>query len=259
MGLLKNILEVMNHSDKDEKKTTCKKSIMKGIAQKEIDDWKRRSHEEYEEWKIAQEKKPTIDCRRLYDVDPIAFPFAVYEMVSDCTMAIDELTGEIYESNRTYWLGSEGLIRVLPRVQSLDVLLDEAKQRFPSMPSLRTEIDRVLSVDSPDDLPDCMKSQKFAYLRYEPLTKTGRKAKYPLELSWAVSEKEGVRNTSGGSINFLPSGRIGKAALHFNKDNVRYSVYCKTEDDQLVLSRIVYSDDEIYEAWLYDRSRDNES
>lgn len=258
MGLLKIVLDAMNRLDKSEKKAACNKATTKDIAQKEIEDWKRRSNEEYEEWKIAQEKKPPVDCRRLYDVDPIAFPFAIYEMVSDCTMAVDKLTGEIYESNRVYWLGSEGLISVLPRVWSLDIILDEAKQRFPSMPRLKMEIERALPVDSPDDLSECMESQRFAFLRYDPLTKTGRKAKYPLELSWTVSEREGVRDTSGGSISFLVSGKIGKADLHFNKDNVVYSVYCKTENEQLVLSRIVYSDEEIYKAWLYDRSRDKE-
>lgn len=78
----------------------------------------------------------------------------------------------------------------------------------------------------------------FAALKICPLTPTGRKPKYPIEVHFSAY-KGMSGNGSHGTLCYLPSGEIGKADIHYWQDRVRHTVSLRMKDDTLTPSYIL--------------------
>lgn len=78
----------------------------------------------------------------------------------------------------------------------------------------------------------------FAALEICPLTPTGRKPKYPIEIhfsAYSVASGDG----SHGTLCYLPSGEVGKADIHYWQGCVRHTVSLHMKDGTLAPSYIL--------------------
>lgn len=101
----------------------------------------------------------------------------------------------------------------------------------------------------------------FAFLQYDPFTKTGKGAKFPLKLNirnkcneFGGSEEDLIN----GEIYYLQSGEIGKSRLFIWHSNSCYTFYISIKDKNLRVTKIEkvtnineYEKDIIYELDKY--------
>lgn len=100
----------------------------------------------------------------------------------------------------------------------------------------RLETDSALIL--PTAVGEAPKSDGFAALEICPLTPTGRKPKYPIEIhfsAYSVASGDG----SHGTLCYLPSGEVGKADIHYWQGCVRHTVSLRLKDDILEPSYIL--------------------
>ena len=75
-------------------------------------------------------------------------------------------------------------------------------------------------------------------LSLHPLTKTGKNAKYPVEVFFNSYGKND--NGSHGTVSYLRDGSMGKAVIHYWRNHVYYGAYFKIIDGAIALNVLNY-------------------
>ena len=231
-------------------------AITKGLAKRADAEFRAESDKWASGSRIAANAPTSTEIRIPEGVDFARFPFLTFPMVSKSNATVDRETGEVFEEQRWYWIGNEGFGYVLEVIGIVTALIAEASNRVPSLPRLHFDISMLSPVPANNSNLDTG-NDGHVLAKWKPLTKTGRKSKYPVELMWsAYLGVAGDRDGSHGTISLLQSGEVGKADCHFWIKKTRYSLYGRIKEGIFGLSRVTYSDDEIQDIWLYDWDRD---
>lgn len=88
----------------------------------------------------------------------------------------------------------------------------------------------------------------FVSLEICPLTPTGRKPKYPIEVHFsayttAVKSSQITHDGSHGTLCYLPSGEVGKADIHYWQERVRHTVSLRMRNGVLAPAYILRQGD----------------
>lgn len=226
-----------------------KRAMREFAEEKRKVEQKRRAEEEAqrtEEARILREHEvpPAMVCPE-YDLGP--FPFDNKPYLCRTVVKYERETGQVFADERFYYGDADAVAAVKANVAKLEHMLTPAVTGVPSLPSLRTNFARIKAVDSVVTVPE-----NRVTLSLHPLTKTGKNAKYPVEVCFSSYGKND--NGSHGTVSYLRDGSIGKAVVHYWRNHVYYGAYFKIIDGAIALNVLNYratpSDDpvELYRA-----------
>ena len=170
-------------------------------------------------------------------------------------------SGEILSDDRFYCADHDALRGFKLDLDDLESMAVGSVLGIPSLPKLVTNMNLLEpAVGEGSPVTNCAK------LELRPLTKTGRKAKYPVVVHFAAREivdcgfgltTEG--DGSHGSIFYCQDGSMGKATVHYHLRGAYYGVRWKMVDGRLLIGSIDYSDRENPDSVrLYQAPRESE-
>ncbi|MDU0940012.1 MAG: hypothetical protein E7A81_07060 [Clostridiales bacterium] len=187
------------------------------------------------------------------DFDLSVFPFYNREYVCTGTAYKNIHNGEIFNECLRYYATDDVMYNVVNHIIRLEKMLTEEKLGIKGLPPLSTNYDLFEPVDellSIDKLP-----QNYVAMTLKPLTKTGKKAKYPVEVFFNAyrrktyddaSESEYFSSVgqegSHGTLSFLQDGEIGKASIFYWEHHKCFAAYFKLFNDTLALNVLTYKD-----------------
>ena len=94
----------------------------------------------------------------------------------------------------------------------------------------------------------------FCYIKYEPLTETGKKSKYPIILHF--NNKDGsFTNDLFGEVYLMDKNVIGKAIIIYWKENKSYVINITRDDNTLQLSKLETRDSNGNPIVLYKKTK----
>lgn len=212
-----------------------KRAMREFAEEKRKAEQKRRAEEEAqhaEEDRILREHEvpPAMVCPE-YDLGP--FPFDNRPYLCHTVVKYERETGQVFADERSYYGDADAVAAVKANVAKLEHMLTPAVTGVPSLPSLRTNFARIESVDSVVKVPE-----NRVMLSLHPLTKTGKNAKYPVEVFFNSYGKND--NGSHGTVSYLRDGSIGKAVIHYWRNHVYYGAYFKIIDGAIALNVLNY-------------------
>lgn len=215
---------------RDEKRAMCESAEEKRKAEQ-----KRRAEEEAqraEEARILREHEvPLAMVCPEYDLGP--FPFDNKPYLCRTVVKYERETGQVFANERFYYGDADAVAAVKANVAKLEHMLTPAVTGVPSLPSLRTNFARIEAVDSVVTVPE-----NRVTVSLHPLTKTGKNAKYPVEVCFNSYGKND--NGSHGTVSYLRDGSIGKAVIHYWRNHVYYGAYFKIIDGAIALNVLNY-------------------
>lgn len=215
---------------RDEKRAMCESAEEKRKAEQ-----KRRAEEEAqraEEARILREHEvPLAMVCPEYDLGP--FPFDNKPYLCRTVVKYERETGQVFADERFYYGDADAVAAVKANVAKLEHMLTPAVTGVPSLPSLRTNFARIEAVDSVVTVPE-----NRVTVSLHPLTKTGKNAKYPVEVCFNSYGKND--NGSHGTVSYLRDGSIGKAVIHYWRNHVYYGAYFKIIDGAIALNVLNY-------------------
>lgn len=94
----------------------------------------------------------------------------------------------------------------------------------------------------------------FCYIKYEPLTATGKKSKYPIILHFNIKNGS-FKNDQFGDVFLMENNKIGKARIINWINNSCYIISATRTDDQLQLASIETKDKNGNLIILYKRTK----
>lgn len=94
----------------------------------------------------------------------------------------------------------------------------------------------------------------FCYIKYEPLTETGRKSKYPLILHF-ITKNNSMNNEQFGDVFLMEDNMIGKARIINWINNTCYVISVTRVKDQLQLSNLETRDTNGNSIVLYKKTK----
>lgn len=212
-----------------------KRAMREFAEEKRKAEQKRRAEEEAqrtEEARILREHEvpPAMACPE-YDLGP--FPFDNKPYLCHTVVKYERETGQVFADERSYYGDADAVAAVKANVAKLERMLTPAVTGVPSLPSLRTNFARVEAVDSVVKVPE-----NRVMLSLHPLTKTGKNAKYPVEVFFSSYGKND--NGSHGTVSYLRDGSMGKAVIHYWRNHVYYGAYFKIIDGAIALNVLNY-------------------
>ena len=166
-----------------------------------------------------------------YDLGP--FPFDNKPYLCRTVVKYERETGQVFADERFYYGDADAVAAVKANVAKLEHMLTPAVTGVPSLPSLRTNFARIEAVDSVVTFPE-----NRVTLSLHPLTKTGKNAKYPVEVFFNSYGKND--NGSHGTVSYLRDGSMGKAVVHYWRNHVYYGAYFKIIDGAIALNVLNY-------------------
>lgn len=215
---------------RDEKRAMCESAEEKRKAEQ-----KRRAEEgaqRAEEARILREHEvPLAMVCPEYDLGP--FPFDNKPYLCRTVVKYERETGQVFADERFYYGDADAVAAVKANVAKLEHMLTPAVTGVPSLPSLRTNFARIEAVDSVVTVPE-----NRVTVSLHPLTKTGKNAKYPVEVCFNSYGKND--NGSHGTVSYLRDGSIGKAVIHYWRNHVYYGAYFKIIDGAIALNVLNY-------------------
>ena len=212
-----------------------KRAMREFAEEKRKAEQKRRAEEEAqrtEEARILREHEvpPAMACPE-YDLGP--FPFDNKPYLCHTVVKYERETGQVFADERSYYGDADAVAAVKANVAKRERMLTPAVTGVPSLPSLRTNFARVEAVDSVVKVPE-----NRVMLSLHPLTKTGKSAKYPVEVFFNSYGKND--NGSHGTVSYLRDGSMGKAVIHYWHNHVYYGAYFKIIDGAIALNVLNY-------------------
>ena len=209
-----------------------KRAMREFAEEKRKAEQKRRAEEEAQRARILREHEvpPAMVCPE-YDLGP--FPFDNRPYLCHTVVKYERETGQVFANERFYYGDADAVAAVKANVAKLEHMLTPAVTGVPSLPSLRTNFARIESVDSVVKVPE-----NRVMLSLHPLTKTGKNAKYPVEVFFNSYGKND--NGSHGTVSYLRDGSIGKAVIHYWRNHVYYGAYFKIIDGAIALNVLNY-------------------
>lgn len=212
-----------------------KRAMREFAEEKRKVEQKRRAEEEAqraEEVRILREHEvpPAMVCPE-YDLGP--FPFDNKPYLCHTVVKYERETGQVFADERFYYGDADAVAAVKANVAKLEHMLTPAVTGVPSLPSLRTNFARIKAVDSVVTVPE-----NRVTLSLHPLTKTGKNAKYPVEVCFSSYGKND--NGSHGTVSYLRDGSMGKAVVHYWRNHVYYGAYFKIIDGAIALNVLDY-------------------
>jgi len=97
-------------------------------------------------------------------------------------------------------------------------------------------------------------NNNFCYIKYEPLTETGKKSKYPIILHF--NNKDGsFTNDLFGEVYLMDKNVIGKAIIIYWKENKSYVINITRDDNTLQLSKLETRDSNGNPIVLYKKTK----
>lgn len=212
-----------------------KRAMREFAEEKRKVEQKRRAEEEAqraEEDRILREHEvpPAMVCPE-YDLGP--FPFDNKPYLCHTVVKYERETGQVFADERFYYGDADAVAAVKANVAKLEHMLTPAVTGVPSLPSLRTNFARIKAVDSVVTVPE-----NRVTLSLHPLTKTGKNAKYPVEVCFSSYGKND--NGSHGTVSYLRDGSMGKAVVHYWRNHVYYGAYFKIIDGAIALNVLNY-------------------
>lgn len=212
-----------------------KRAMLEFAEEKRKAEQKRRAEEEAqraEEARILREHEvPPAMVRPEYDLGP--FPFDNKPYLCHTVVKYERETGQVFADERIYYGDADAVAAVKANVAKLEHMLTPAVTGVPSLPSLRTNFARIEAVDSVVTFPE-----NRVTLSLHPLTKTGKNAKYPVEVCFNSYGKN--HNGSHGTVSYLRDGSMGKAVIHYWRNHVYYGAYFKIIDGAIALNVLNY-------------------
>ena len=180
---------------------------------------------------------PTIE-EPDYDMTP--FPFENKPYLCRTQQQVVHDTGQVIESSKFYYADHLAVDAVRKDVENLENLIKPEAIDIPTLPILETNFARVEEANRLMEFPE-----NRVQLNIKPLTKTGRKAKYPVEILFSSYEKssslEYRQNGSHGTVSYFASGAVGKAEIHYWINHEHYGAYFKIIGGNLALNVLTYS------------------
>lgn len=201
-----------------------------GKKEQQVAEQPKSQADSREDWQIVHEADSQMDMS-VPPYDLTEFPFENREYVHSAAHNYNRDMGRLYVT-RDYWYADRKTINVFGKVlRSLEEMLDADKLGIKGLPKLTTDLSKLKGVSvPPKSIP-----QHAVFMTLTPLTKTGRKPKYPVVIRF----DSGV-DGSVGEVSFLPDGSVGKADVHYWKDRSGYSAYYKIVGGELVLSLLEF-------------------
>lgn len=241
MGLLNSIRQLVSASRPSIAEVASKARLAQARQEQ---DWIEEAERQH---RLIQEKtKPPF-----YDTPngPFGFyPFPPGQYVCIARMRYDKERGEVYEDSRTYFADSRAVEQFFDDVLSVEELLDGNALGLPSLPALRTDLSRIVAVDS------LVTSIPFnaVNMTISPLTPTGKKPRYVSSAGYSAflgrdfDDPNCYRGLgekgSCGAFWYLDNGSVGKAEIDYWDGTVHYKVKFKLIDKVLAVGNISYSD-----------------
>lgn len=176
-----------------------------------------------------------------YDMTP--FPYDNKPYLCRTHQQVVHNTGQIVETKKFYYGDHLAVDAVRRDVQKLEKLIAPEAINVPTLPILETNFARI-------EGPDCLMEfpENRIQLSLRPLTKTGRKAKFPVEISFSsykkISFPEHTQNGSHGTISYFSSGAVGKAEINYWINHEYYGAYFKIIGGNIALNVLTYSNSE---------------
>lgn len=257
MGLFGRIGKMVSDTRRAYGDALADDSISRVASEKRSEEQKRfekLSRESYDEWRILQkaETKPQL-IQPSYDLT--AFPFENKEYVCKVEMRYDAKTGSAFPDGGIWYADRKAINAFSKDVFALEDMLDAKLLGLKRLPTLRTDFSLVHGVTKvPKELPEESVTMTLA----KP-TPTGRNPKYPVSIrfyayepSSFVSNADGSvgmeSNGSHGTLDYFPSGKVGKAEIYFWRKSVMYAASFRTIDGEIAVSKLEYSDNSIDES-----------
>lgn len=94
----------------------------------------------------------------------------------------------------------------------------------------------------------------FCYIKYEPLTETGKKSKYPIILHFNI-KNESSTNDQFGDVFLMENNEIGKAKIVIRINYIGYVISVTRNDNKLELSSLETKDKNGNPLILYKRAK----
>lgn len=212
-----------------------KRAMREFAEEKRKAEQKRRAEEEAqraeEDRILCEHEVPPAMVRPEYDLGP--FPFDNKPYLCHTVVKYERETGQVFADERFYYGDADAVAAVKANVAKLEHMLTPAVTGVPSLPSLRTNFARIEAVDSVVTFPE-----NRVTLSLHPLTKTGKNAKYPVEVCFSSYGKND--NGSHGTVSYLRDGSMGKAVVHYWRNHVYYGAYFKIIDGAIALNVLNY-------------------
>ncbi len=123
-------------------------------------------------------------------------------------------------------------------LEALNPLLDEARKLIRGMPGYKLDARKLVFTEKIDN-----GTRKNVLLKFTPLTSSGRKPKYPIEIHFTVNISEDFF----GTIYYGQSGVIEKAEIVLWKSYTSFDVNLKTVDGNLVVNQIFKTNPKTFE------------
>jgi|GEM_PF-1859935 len=257
MGLFKRIEKMVSNTKRAYDDAVAEESVSRVAAEKRRDEQKRfekLSREANDEWEILQkaETKPQLVVPN-YDLT--GFSFENKEYVCKVNLRYDAKTGTAFPDGGFWYADRKAINAFSKDVFALEDMLDASLLGLRRLPTLRTDFSLVHGVTKvPKELP-----RESVTLTLAKLTPTGKKPKYPVSIRFSAYEPSSLvangdgsigteSNGSHGTLDYFPSGKVGKADIYFWHKHIMYAASFRTIDGEISVSKLEYSDNSIDES-----------